>query len=74
MCLDEDHGADDCDDKAKQHAGVISGISGTAEEGRDLSSRGVVSAIAAVVASSHGSSAGSTGGANFVAAGAAGSG
>jgi hypothetical protein len=74
MCLDKDHSADDCNDKAKQDARVISDISGAAEEGRDLSSRGVVSSVAAIVARSHDSSAGSTGGTNFVAAGAAGSG
>ena len=71
--LDEDHGADDCNDKAKQHARVRSDISGTTEEGGDLGSRGVVCAIAAIVASSHGSSASSTGGADFVAASTAGS-
>jgi hypothetical protein len=72
--LDEDHGADDCNDKAKQHARVISDISGTTEEGGDLGSRGVVCAVAAIVASSHGSSASSTSGADFVAASTAGSG
>ena len=71
--LDEDHGADDCNDKAKQHDRVRSDISGTTEEGGDLGSRGVVCAIAAIVASSHGSSASSTGGADFVAASTAGS-
>jgi hypothetical protein len=73
--LDEDHSADDCNDKAEQNARVISDISGTAEEGRDLSSRGVVCAIAAIVARSHGSyssSTGSAGGADFVAASTAG--
>lgn len=70
--LDENQGADDCNAKAKQHASVISDISGTAEEGGDLSSRGVVGAIAAVVSRSDGSRASSTGGADFVAASAAG--
>jgi hypothetical protein len=71
--LDEDHSADDYNDKAKQHAKVRSDISGTTEEGGDLGSRGVVCAIAAIVASSHGSSASSTGGADFVVASTAGS-
>lgn len=70
--LDEDYGADDCNDKAEQHTRAISNISGTAEEGRDLGSRGIVGAIAAIVTRSHGSRASSAGGADFVAASAAG--
>jgi len=70
--LDEDHGTDGSNDKTKQHARVVSNISGTTEEGGDLSSRGVVGAIAAIVPRNGVSRTSSTGGADFVAACAAG--
>lgn len=68
--LDKNHGADNSNGEAKQHARVVTNISGAAEEGGDLSSWCTIGAVAARSSSvgASASSAGSTGGADFIAA------